>query len=281
MSPSPQRLLDRPLRRDRLVRLWTVVLAAVALSHVPRYVEWGGGFNPSRAGELVGVLLPLGALTWLLLVLLPAVLRRGLRHRRARWRPGHGLRDAGRWWPGAGPARRRAPQWDASTDRYAPYPADAPAGVWRPGAPPAFRTLTVHPLQVTAGQPVTVAWDAPDAEHVAVGELTGLPPRGSTVLVPRGSGPVSVTAVNSHGTSAGETAPVALQAPARIDLSCVGSPPAVPRPAPPLSTEVVRSRLDLVLDRQRARRTAVRPVAPGATLPPASPSTARHDGAAS
>ena len=287
-SAFSDRLLARPLRRDRLVQLWVVALLAIGLWSLPGYVEWGGAPNLGRALGLVGLMLRVGFWLWLLLLIVPAWLRRGARRRRSRhqqhgwWQTfRRGLRSVS-WWRGGGrgfqnpgrPPSVRFDAWPVATPRTAAPALDGTA-VWSVVGPPVFRSVQVQPRAVVAGQPVTVCWDAPLAEQVAVDELTGLPPQGTVEVVPSCTGPLTLTAVNAYGTGSANTEPVTVQPPPRIALSAAPVPPRVPSattvPASPVAPAAGRRlRLDDVIDRQRTRRSAApRPLVPGAALPAA------------
>ncbi len=83
-------VFDRPLRSDRLVRAWLLVILVALFVLLPRYVTWGAPFSLPLALQLAGALLQV-ALTAALL-LMP------LSHGRwAGWRSG-GRVSWSSWW---------------------------------------------------------------------------------------------------------------------------------------------------------------------------------------
>lgn len=262
-NPPVRSLLDRPFHRDRLVQLAVVAAVVVLLLNLPRFVQPGGAYNADRAWGLVSLVLQLAFWLWLLLLMVPAWWRRRARDGRARVRAGLASPSWGHHVPG-------------TTGSSTPVSGGPPSGLaaWPTGVPPVFRSVTVRPPSFVAGQRVQVSWDAPGAEQVAVGDLTGLPATGSTTVVPQVDGPLSLMAVNAHGTAATTTAP-APSADARWSLADVPRPPAAPfagSPWTPPIPSTPRLRLDVVVDQQRLRReTAVPAFAPGPATPTLTP----------
>ncbi len=63
-------VFDRPLRSDRLVRAWLLVVLVALFVLLPRYVTWGAPFSRPLTLQLVGALLQVALMAALLLALL-------------------------------------------------------------------------------------------------------------------------------------------------------------------------------------------------------------------
>ncbi|WP_432510498.1 hypothetical protein [Kineococcus sp. SYSU DK001] len=220
------------------------------------YVRWGQPFSPVKFGqflaEAAGQLAALAVLLTFIVVvfrLLHAFNTAG-----ARTDTDYGSRGASRtgggWrWalglPAARPRRTGAsqpaaggPAASSAGPGLLALPASGPGRVgpwssWPSLLPsgglqaPSLRSLRVEPVVTGEGLPVTVSWDFTDADEVIVAGHSVRQSKASLSVVPGGSGPLEVVALNGAGARQEWTAAVTVLPIPRLDSLDLPAAPTV------------------------------------------------------
>lgn len=259
-------LLDRPLRKDTLLRLYAIVVVTGITLSARNKVEVGGSFNPDRLAAFIGN--SLGVVMLAAIVgLAPLLVRYAVRRSRSSSSgaatgaaASHGQRD--RDWTDAPALRLDMGKGEGSTEDGQPAP--------RRRSPEL--KVELNEVVTFIGQPVTLTWKAPRADHVLISLLPGQHPPSSNVALHLEYGTdVVVTAVNEHGYREVRTPYVRVLPTPRLTTM------AVPRtPALTLSADVriatgsaapVAAHLDALLARQAQLRASRHPAAePGMSM---------------
>ena len=275
-----QPLLDRPLRQDPLVLVAAGLFLLALVRTIRQNVEFGAGLNPNRAADVFGDLVEVGVGATLLVLVLPACLRRALRGRfaarrqvrfeaalaAASRRPAPPLpyfsrrAERGSAWSDGGARRSQLPSARRRALRGAGRPIDAGSPVSGGATRPPELDVTLDSDVVPLGAALRLSWTAPGADHVLVAGVQGLHgPTGSIDIVLEGSGDIEVTAVNAAGRRTVRSGLVKVLPVPEISAVRVAAPPAVRLFADVQvglpAGEPVLARLDRVLAGHRDLRT--------------------------
>lgn len=257
-------LFDRPLWRDPILFVWGVFLAVVGVGALSGNTTWQGHLEAWRIAGFLRDFLSGALLSFLVLGLLPALIRRWWRSRRDRladpgpratmpidWRSAWGRGGAG----GLGSRRQDRGGADLDADwaragrvgrggdwgHRGAGSLNAPAGLRQPlrarldSAPPRFVSLHVTP---TAGGPegaAQVSWRALNADSVTVAGVGDHPTAGSAVVGEEDAQAGFV--VTAHGPGGTDSRVVALGVPA-LSLAQLTSVTMPPGPGITLSSTV-------------------------------------------
>lgn len=113
-------VFDRPLRRDPILVVWAILNALMAAFSLNSHTTWSGSLESARVVAFLKDLTTVGTFSYLLLALLPALLRRRLR--RPLPQPTAGVRGA--WAPGVHAGLEpSAETWAPHRYPYGPAPS--------------------------------------------------------------------------------------------------------------------------------------------------------------
>src|SRR4051812_9541868 len=166
-TPMPPPLFDRPLRRDAILRLYTIAMFVIILVTSRGKVEFGGAYNSDRAGTLFGEVVFWGVLSFVVVALIPAAIRSGYRTEQVR-NQAHETEQVSRL-----PYRPRA-EWSSAAAKRTDIPRlddDEPEGAPPRRSPDLKVRLST---QTTIPEvPVTLSWTTDGADYVLISELSG------------------------------------------------------------------------------------------------------------
>lgn len=266
-------LFDRPLQRDVLLQLYVAAVSLVAFVSGCDNIDPGSSYNSARAGRLISTITVAAFLAFLVIALIPAVIRRELRQSRPASPPnqfigdGYAFQAPLRPRQGHGPTGPRARGWTSAAPRRMDVGIPSSSDEAKPLRAPTV-SVSLESQATIPDVPVRLTWDAPGADRVFISELPGAhPASGSADLYLASSRDVTVTAVNDAGSTVKRSHLIRVLPTPVIEVVRLPAPPSITlRAEVDVSLDwrpgTVLSRLDAILDEQEQRRISRSAVLP-------------------
>lgn len=241
MGVTVRLVFDRPLWRDPILRCWGVLNLVLAAFSLNRHTTWSGSLDWHRVGGFLDEVATNLMLSYLLLALLPALVRwwwrgRGMpRHseptaRRSGLGVGYGVPLA--WsgpasWEGpvapeqvgTGPGGSGTTSWSESTEWAARRSGARPAALR-----PTFDWVHLPAPPHVVGRPTRVWWSVRHADSVSVNGRPGYPPTGSAEVLLDDSGSCVLVAHAVGVTTTARTAPAPVVLPPSLNVTLPPGP---------------------------------------------------------
>jgi hypothetical protein len=247
-------LFDRPLRRDWVLRVWTALVLILLFGALNQNTTWSGSVDAHRVASFTGEAIAIVGITFLLLALVPAFVRRV-------FRSSHQTKPAG----------------DASPSKGSEGLTTGEGRLRAGTPPPRFADISVDGNPAATGLTTRITWDAPGADTVTVDGCEGFPARGTYEVQLTESRKISVVARNAGGATRASTGHIVfLSVPEIAKVSLPQGPGFTMRQTVHLIAEGhtrPMQRLDEILRSHDMLRAALQP-------PPAAPGIANLAGLA-
>ena len=175
-------VFDRPLRRDRVLQVWTALVLVLLLGALGRNTTWRGELEAHRVASFTRDAITILWLTFLFLAMVPALVRRAFRSS-LEAKPG-GDSDLGK---GDEDLTLVGGQLKAVTSA------------------PQFADITVDGNPAAMGLTTRITWDAPGADTVTVDGREGLAASGTYEVQLTEARTISLVARNAGGTTRAST----------------------------------------------------------------------------
>lgn len=185
-------LFDRPLRRDPFLRSWSALVLVLGLFVLNANTTWSGSVEPERVARLLGDMTQLLLLCFLLVALVPALVRRvGRGSARRPASPGRVLAEPAP----ESPADERSPE--PQEEHYAPLTSVEPNGV----PPPRITALRLDGNPAAPGLTTRISWKAVGTETVTVDGRSRQPPEGTCEVQLTNTRDIVVVAHGADGST--------------------------------------------------------------------------------